>query len=82
MSVELWSYPLSRAAYIAEKIVATTTLVVAQSVAALVLGVGAKKLGLLAAAGLFFAKFAKLIILGGVGALAAIGKLFGRKKQA
>ena len=39
MSVELWSYPLSRAAYIAGKIVATTTLVVAQSVAALVLGV-------------------------------------------
>lgn len=50
--------------------------------AALVLGVGAKKLGLLAAAGLFFAKFAKLIILGGIGALAAIGKLLGRKKQA
>lgn len=47
--------------------------------AALVVGVAAKKLGLLAAAGLFFAKFAKVIVLGvaGVGALAM--KLFKRK---
>jgi len=46
--------------------------------AALVLGVGAKKLGLLAMAGVFFAKFAKLILIGlaGVGAVAA--KLFRR----
>jgi len=49
--------------------------------AALVIGVGAKKLGLLAAAGLFFAKFAKLLILGGIGGLAAIGKLFSRKSK-
>lgn len=47
--------------------------------AALVVGVAAKKLGFLAAAGLFFAKFAKVILLGlaGVGGLAV--KLFKRK---
>jgi len=50
--------------------------------AALVVGVAAKKLGLLAAGGLFFAKFAKVILLGlaGVGALAT--KLFKRKDKA
>lgn len=49
--------------------------------AALVVGVAAKKLGMLAAAGLFFAKFAKVIILGlgalGVGA----AKIFGGRKN-
>jgi uncharacterized membrane-anchored protein len=50
--------------------------------AALVLGVGAKKLGLLAALGVFFAKFAKVILLGGIGLVALIGKLLGRKKAA
>lgn len=50
--------------------------------AALVLGVGAKKLGLLAAIGVFFAKFAKLFIFGGIALLAMVGKLFGRKKAA
>ncbi|HJV69995.1 DUF2167 domain-containing protein [Ideonella sp.] len=49
--------------------------------AALVLGVGAKKLGLLAMAGVFFAKFAKLIILGVVGVGAAAAKLLGRKSK-
>ncbi|HEX5684240.1 MAG TPA: DUF2167 domain-containing protein [Ideonella sp.] len=49
--------------------------------AALVLGVGAKKLGLLAAAGVFFAKFAKLFIFGGLGLLALVGKLFSRKSK-
>ena len=50
--------------------------------AALVVGVAAKKLGLIAAAGLFFAKFAKVILLSlaGVGALAT--KLFKRKDKA
>jgi len=51
--------------------------------AALVVGVAAKKLGLIAAAGLFFAKFAKVILLAlaGVGALAT--KFFkGRKAKA
>src|SRR6185437_3441541 len=39
MAVELWSYPLSRTAYIAGKIIATTALVLVQSTAALLLGV-------------------------------------------
>lgn len=39
MAVELWSYPLSRRAYISGKIIATTALVLVQSVAALLLGV-------------------------------------------
>ena len=39
MAVELWSYPLSRTAYILGKIIATTLLVLVQSVAALLLGV-------------------------------------------
>jgi ABC-2 type transport system permease protein len=38
MAVELWSYPLSRTAYVTGKILATTTLVLVQSVAALLLG--------------------------------------------
>lgn len=49
--------------------------------AALVLGVGAKKLGLLAMAGVFFAKFAKLFILGAAGLGAVAMKLLGRKKS-
>ena len=48
--------------------------------AALVVGVAAKKLGLLAMAGLFFAKFAKVIILAVAGLGAGAVKLFGRKK--
>lgn len=50
--------------------------------AALVLGVGAKKLGLLAVAAAFFAKFAKLIILAVLGLGAAVAKFFGRGRQA
>lgn len=46
--------------------------------AALVLGVGAKKLGLLAGLGLFFAKFAKLILIGLAGVGALVAKLFRR----
>ncbi len=49
--------------------------------AALVLGVGAKKLGLLAVAAAFLAKFAKLFIFIGLGGLAFVGKLFSRKKK-
>ena len=39
MAIELWSYPMSRAAYISGKVIATTALVLVQSVAALLLGV-------------------------------------------
>jgi len=59
---------------------ASTDKVAEYGLAALVLGVGAKKLGFLAVAFAFLAKFAKVIILGvaGVGALAA--KFFKRNK--
>lgn len=50
--------------------------------AALVVGAAAKKLGFLAAAGLFFAKFAKVILLAVAGLGAGALKLFGRKKPA
>jgi uncharacterized membrane-anchored protein len=61
---------------------ASTDKVAEYGLAALVAGVAAKKLGLLAAAGVFLLKFWKvgLLILAGVGALAA--KWMGRKKQA
>lgn len=39
MAIELWSYPMSRAGYIAGKILATTGLVIGQSLAALLVGV-------------------------------------------
>ena len=47
--------------------------------AALVVGVAAKKLGFLAAAGLFFAKFAKVILLAVAGLGALVARLFKRK---
>lgn len=49
--------------------------------AALVAGVAAKKLGILALGGLFFAKFAKLILVGLAVAGGGISKLFGRGKK-
>jgi uncharacterized membrane-anchored protein len=48
--------------------------------AALVVGVAAKKLGFLAVAGLFLAKFAKIIFLAVAGLGAGAVKWFGRKK--
>jgi uncharacterized membrane-anchored protein len=61
---------------------ASTDRTAEYGLAALVVGVAAKKLGLIAAAGLFFAKFAKVILLGlaGLGVVAA--KLFKRKDKA
>jgi uncharacterized membrane-anchored protein len=50
--------------------------------AALVLGVGAKKLGLLAVIFAFVAKFAKLIFIAVVGLGAVVGKFFKRNKPA
>jgi uncharacterized membrane-anchored protein len=41
-----------------------------------------KKLGLLAAAGLFFAKFAKLIIIGGAAVGAGVVKFFKGRNSA
>ncbi len=49
--------------------------------AALVAGVAAKKLGILALGGLFFAKFFKLILIGLAIAGGGISRLFGRKKK-
>ena len=60
---------------------AKTDHVAEYGLAALVLGVGAKKLGLLAVIGAFFLKFAKIIVLAVVGFGGAIMKLLGRKKS-
>jgi len=59
----------------------STDKVAEYGLAALVLGVGAKKLGLLAVIGAFLLKFAKIILLAVVGFGGAIMKLFGRKKS-
>jgi uncharacterized membrane-anchored protein len=54
----------------------STDKVAAYGLAALVGGIAAKKLGLLAAAGVFLAKFAKLIIVGLAAAGGAVAKFF------
>ena len=53
---------------------ASTDKVAAYGLAALVGGIAAKKLGLLAAAGVFIAKFAKVIIVGVAAAGGAVAK--------
>ncbi|WP_148716951.1 DUF2167 domain-containing protein [Chitinolyticbacter meiyuanensis] len=58
---------------------ADTDQVAEYGLAALVAGVGAKKLGLFALLGAFFAKSAKLIALGAVGLFAAAKRFFGNK---
>jgi uncharacterized membrane-anchored protein len=55
---------------------ASTDKVAAYGLAALIGGIAAKKLGLLAAAGVFLAKFAKLILVGLAAAGGAIAKFF------
>ncbi len=60
---------------------ASTDHVAEYGLAALVLGVGAKKLGLLAVIGAFFLKFAKIIVIAVLGFGGAIMKMFGRKKS-
>jgi uncharacterized membrane-anchored protein len=60
----------------------STDHVAEYGLAALVVGVGAKKLGLLAVIFAFVAKFAKLAILAVVGVGAAIAKFFKRDKPA
>ncbi|MBV8500865.1 MAG: DUF2167 domain-containing protein [Paucibacter sp.] len=59
----------------------STDHVAEYGLAALVIGVGAKKLGLLAIAFAFVAKFAKLAILVVAGAGAAVAKFFKRKPE-
>lgn len=58
----------------------STDHVAEYGLAALVLGVGAKKLGLLAVVFAFVAKFAKVFILGGAGVAAVAAKFFKRNK--
>lgn len=60
---------------------ASTDRVAEYGLAALVAGVAAKKLGLLALAGAFLLKFAKIILLGLAGFGATLGKFFKRKKD-
>jgi uncharacterized membrane-anchored protein len=50
--------------------------------AALIGGVAAKKLGLFALIAAFVVKFAKVILLAGIGLIGVIGKMMGRKKDA
>jgi len=59
---------------------ASTDHVAEYGLAALVLGVGAKKLGLFAVVFAFLAKFAKVFILAGLGAGGALMKFFRRDK--
>ena len=63
-----------------EQFVAGTDRVAEYGIAALIGGLAAKKLGLLALAGLFFAKFAKFIIAGVVIFGAVASRFFGRKR--
>jgi len=60
---------------------ASTDRVAEYGLAALVGGLAAKKLGMFALAAGFFAKFAKVILLAGAGALAVVGKFFKRDKN-
>jgi uncharacterized membrane-anchored protein len=60
---------------------AETDKVAEYGLAALVAGVAAKKLGMLAVAAAFFAKFAKIIIAGAVVAMGGLAKVFGRGKE-
>lgn len=60
---------------------ASTDRLAAYGIAALVGGVAAKKLGLIALAGAFVLKFAKLIGLAAIAGLASIKRLFGRAKK-
>jgi uncharacterized membrane-anchored protein len=60
----------------------STDRVAEYGIAALVAGVAAKKLGLIAVILAFAAKFAKVLLLAGAGVLAMIGKFFKRKDAA
>jgi uncharacterized membrane-anchored protein len=57
----------------------STDHVAAYGIAALVGGLAAKKLGMFALGAVFFAKFAKVILLAGAGVLAVAARFFKRK---
>ncbi len=59
----------------------STDKVAAYGLAALVAGVAAKKLGLLAIIGAFIAKFAKVVIVAVAAGLGGLGKWFGGRKK-
>ena len=58
----------------------STDRVAEYGLAALIGGIAAKKLGLFATLGLLIAKFWKIIAIAGVGLVAGLGKVLGRKK--
>lgn len=60
---------------------AGTDKVAEYGLAALVAGVAAKKLGLLALFGVFLAKFAKIFIAAGAVGLGVLGRVLGKRKQ-
>lgn len=60
---------------------ASTDHLAEYGLAALVGGVAAKKLGLFAVMAAFFVKFAKVILVGAIAAVGALGKFMGRKKD-
>jgi uncharacterized membrane-anchored protein len=64
-----------------EEFVAGTDHIAEYGIAALVGGLAAKKLGLLALGGLALAKFGKLIVIGAIAAMGGFAKFFGRKKS-
>jgi uncharacterized membrane-anchored protein len=59
----------------------STDKVAAYGLAALVAGVAAKKLGLLAIVGAFVAKFAKVLLIAAAAAAGGLGKWFGGRKK-
>jgi len=65
-----------------EQFDSSTDHIAAYGIAALIGGIAAKKLGLLALAGAFLAKFAKVIILAAAAAAGAIAKFLKRDKNA
>lgn len=58
----------------------STDRVAEYGLAALIGGIAAKKLGLLATLGVLLAKFWKIVAIAGVGLVAGLGKVLGRKK--
>lgn len=60
---------------------ASTDHMAEYGLAALVGGVAAKKLGLFAVMAAFFVKFAKVILVGAIAVVGALGKFMGRKKD-
>src|SRR5262249_34588533 len=65
-----------------EQFDSSTDHIAAYGIAALIGGLAAKKLGLLAVAGALLVKFAKVIILGAAAVVGAVAKYVNREKKA